>query len=90
MALAKERLTGKEKLILLRLLKAPETINVTHLVPKLSEELGCAQSTVWSGLNPLRKLGLIDYGSLKSNRGAPVRLTHSGKLISDALKTERP
>lgn len=72
-------------MILLRLLKAPETINVTHIVPKLSVELGCARSTVWNSLNPLRKLGLIDCGSLE-NKGKPIRLTRAGKLISDALE----
>lgn len=63
-------------------------INVTGLVPKLSEELGCASSTVWNSLSPLRKIGLIDYGSLGS-KGKPVRLTRAGRLVSDALEMER-
>ncbi len=83
-ALAKERLTQKEKLILLRLSAGHDNVNVTRLVPKLSEELGCAPSTVWSGLKPLRKIGLIEYGSPR-NRGTPVRLTPAGRLVSENL-----
>lgn len=72
----------------MRLLYGHERVNVTRLVPKLSEELGCASSTVWNGLNPLRKLGLIEYGSLE-NKGTPVRLTPAGRLVSENLEERK-
>lgn len=86
MALAKEKLTQKQKRILVYLIQKNEddTTNVTALVSRLSRELNCTQTTVWNNLDPLKRIGLVDYGSLKK-RGLPVRLTGTGMLVSGAL-----
>jgi len=62
-------------------------INVTKLVSKLSKELNCSESTIWNNLNPLKKISLVNYGSLQ-NKGIPVQLTKIGEIISKKLNDE--
>lgn len=81
LAIAQERLTQKQKLILNYLKNSYDKTNVTKLVPRLAKELNCSESAIWNNLNSLKKSLLICYGSLQ-NKGADVILTPVGKLIS--------
>ncbi len=83
-ALAKERLTQKQKQILVYLQDIDEKINVTNLVCTLSKKLNCSQSAIWNNSNSLRRAYLVEYGTLKE-KGKPVKLTSIGFVIADGL-----
>ena len=80
LAIAKERLTKKQKLILEYLKNGWIKTNVSRLAPKLAKELNCSESAVWNNLNSLKRAFLVSYGDLK-NKGADVTLTKVGNLI---------
>ncbi|RLJ07026.1 MAG: hypothetical protein DRP13_04460 [Candidatus Aenigmatarchaeota archaeon] len=84
-ALARERLTKKQKLILRYLRDNHENITVTSLVPVLSEKLNCSESAVWNNLRSLRKASLVSYGCLDS-KGIPAKLTDFGEIVSRELE----
>ena len=84
LALACERLTKKQKFILLYLQNSWIRTNVSRLAPKLAKELSCSESAVWNNLSSLKRALLISYGSLQ-NKGADVMLTPIGKLIAENI-----
>jgi len=85
-ALARERLTEKQKLILCYLRDNCEnTAAITSLVPVLSEKLNCSESAVWNNLRSLRRASLITYGCLDS-KGIPAKLTEFGEIVSRELE----
>jgi len=75
--LAEERLTQKQKFILLFLASLETKVNVTQLVGVLTEELDCSASAVWNNLKSLKRAGLVSFGS-KNSKGKLVRLTKVG------------
>ena len=75
-----ERLTHKQKRIIIYLKTNSVNTNVTKLVPKLTKELNCCSSTVWNNLNSLKRAGLINYGSTQ-DRGRHITITQIGKLL---------
>ena len=83
--LVKARLTRKQKELLLYLVEQPIRTNVTRLVPILVGHLLCAPSTVWSNLNTLRAVGLVEFGDA-GTKGKPIQLTKLGRLVSDQLR----
>jgi len=82
-ALAKERLTSKQKKILVHLLSS-EAQNVTRLVAELSSKLECSDSAVWNNLNSLKRSMLITFGD-RNSKGAPVELTGECRRIAEML-----
>ncbi len=87
-ALAKERLTQKQKLILVYLKDNDNSLTVTSLVSVLSMHLKCSSSSVWNNVRPLKKSYLVDYGSLMQ-KGIPVRLTKVGAMVSKELEVTK-
>ena len=85
LALARERLTKKQKLILAYIQKSWVKTNVSQLAPLLAKELNCSESAVWNNLTSLKRALLISYGSLQ-NKGAMVNLTAAGILIIDNVR----
>lgn len=85
--LAAERLTAKQKLILLHLVEEEDVSNVTNLVEALSSKLECAPSTVWSNMKALRHCRLLTAGDAE-HKGVIVKLTAVGRLVSEKLKEE--
>lgn len=84
LAIGRERLTQKQKLVMITLLDNNGFSNVTAFVSVLSEEIGCSRSTMWNVMNSLKKAKLIEFGSVE-NKGEPVKLTKAGKVISEDL-----
>ena len=84
-ALAVERLTKKQKHILIYLKSHKESANATNLVALLSKELRCAQTTVWNNVRSLKRAGLIVYGS-RNGKSSPVRLLRCAHIISEKLQ----
>lgn len=82
--LAADRLTDKQKLILLHLMEEEGLSNVTNLVGRLTKSLDCAPSTVWSNMTSLRKCRLISAGDAE-HKGGTVKLTTAGKLVAEKL-----
>ena len=82
--LVKARLTRKQKELLTYLAAEPPRTNVTRLVPILVGHLLCAPSTVWSNLNVLRAVGLVEFGDA-GTKGKPIQLTNLGRLVTEAL-----
>jgi|SRR3989344_8901461 len=87
-ALAKERLTNKQKLILNYLKYNQCSLNITRIVGILAKELSCSKSAIWNNVNSLKKACLLDYGNLE-RRGIPVSLTENGLIISAALRDKK-
>jgi DNA-binding MarR family transcriptional regulator len=85
--LAAERLTAKQKLILLHLAEEEDISNVTNLVQTLCTKLECAPSTVWSNMKALRHCRLLVAGD-HQHKGVIVKLTAAGRLVSEKLKEE--
>lgn len=84
-SLANERLTQKQKKIVLALEKNEHKVNVTRVVPLLAEMLSCSHSTIWNNLRSLKKSGLVSYGSVHEN-GKVVELTRFGKIVVEELE----
>ncbi len=82
--LVKARLTRKQKELLIYLAEPPPRTNVTRLVPILVGHLLCAPSTVWSNLNVLRSVGLVEFGDI-GTKGKPIRLTGLGRFVTEQL-----
>ena len=87
-ALAVERLTSKQKKILIYLSEQLEIEKVARLVPILCQELTCSQSTVWNNLKALKRSKLIDYGN-QNSKGLPTKLTDNGEIVSAQLKVRK-
>lgn len=85
--LAAERLSEKQKLILLHVKEEEELTHVTDLVGKLTVRLDCAPSTVWSNMTSLRKSKLVTAGTA-DQKGVIVKLTGAGRLVAERLKEE--
>ncbi|MBI1973589.1 hypothetical protein HYS54_02135 [Candidatus Micrarchaeota archaeon] len=81
MAIAREALTQKQKIILSHLREVSGKTNVTRLVPTLASRLDCSKSSVWNQLRVLKRTSLVSYGST-SERGVPATLTEAGWLVS--------
>ena len=78
-------LKNKQKKILVYLKNNSWNLNVTKIISGLSKNLKCSESAAWNNLGILRKYNLVNYGSLKE-RGKPLTLTKTGKLISGYLR----
>ncbi|HLD04936.1 MAG TPA: hypothetical protein VJG90_04415 [Candidatus Nanoarchaeia archaeon] len=83
--LVKARLTRKQKDVLIYLAEESPKTNVTRLVPILVGHLLCAPSTVWSNLNVLRTVGLVEFGDI-GTKGKPIQLTVLGRLVAQELR----
>ncbi len=79
--LARERLTAKQRKIVIYLEGREERAPATRTVRELSAILGCSRSTVWNSLASLRRAGLLRYSS-REGRGAPVALTPVGAYVA--------
>lgn len=86
-AIAKTRLTAKQKKILDYLIKSSIKCNATQLVSSLSYNLKCSKSAVWNNLNSLKRSRIIYYGSIE-NRGIAVELSIIGARISKCLRVK--
>ncbi len=81
-SLAKEKLTKKQKsvILLLSILNINNS-NATKIVDNISLKLNCSKSTIWNIMRSLKKLGIINCGS-KESKGEIVVLTETGKIIN--------
>ena len=86
-ALARERLTGKQKQMLKFVSGLQETVTVTRLVGMLRENIGCSSSSIWLNLWILRKCGLLDFGS-SEKKNIAVRLSETGSIVAAGLSKE--
>ncbi|MEM5871983.1 MAG: hypothetical protein QW051_03865 [Candidatus Aenigmatarchaeota archaeon] len=85
LALARERLTKKQKLVIIRLSQNNLLVTATRFVSIISEEMRCSRSTIWNVINSPKRAKLVKFGSAEQ-RGKPIRLTEIGKIISDDLE----
>ena len=84
-SLAQERLTQKQRKIILYVRDSVERVPVTPLVQRLVEVLDCSETAVWNNLKQLKNSGIIMYGD-SSTKGLPVLLTPIGLLITQSKK----
>ncbi len=82
--LARERLTMKQKKILRYMANSSKRISITQMVLQLSTHFLCSQAAIWVNIRQLKKIGLIQCGDPK-NRGLPVLLSKTGRMISEGL-----
>jgi Fe2+ or Zn2+ uptake regulation protein len=82
-ALARERLTRRQKRILAALRSPMVQRSATDLVRELQRTLGCSPSTVWNNLRGLRRGLLLEYGG-----NVPVQLTPAGDLVAASLEAQ--
>ena len=83
------KLAGKclnqKKLAMLKLIaEDSEKKTITAAVEHISCELHCPKSTVWTNVNCLKQLGLIQNG-----RGKPVKITKAGAIILKQISHEK-
>lgn len=76
---ANERLSKKQKRILICLVKSPR-LTASKLAEQLTTVLNCSKSCIWENIRALSRAGLIVYGN-----GKFVYLTSIGKLIAKNL-----
>lgn len=86
-ALASERLTRKQKAIVVYISTHAEPLNVTRLAVALSKHLNCSLSAVWNSLRSLKSAKIISYSS-KANKGLPVHILSHAQIISEKLLKE--
>ncbi|MBS3128733.1 HTH domain-containing protein [Candidatus Woesearchaeota archaeon] len=82
--ICKERLTNKQKKILLYISQLEENLVITSLVERLSKEMNCSQSALWNNLNQLKRIGII-----VSEKGKSVVLSSIGEHIAHDLTSEK-
>jgi DNA-binding transcriptional ArsR family regulator len=80
-AASARRLTEKQRTMLQIVAKVQGETLYTSLIEKVSIELNIPKSTVRWSLKGLRDAGLIAAGD-RDNKGVPVRLTESGRIIA--------
>jgi len=78
--LADERLTKKQKIILLKI-NGEKTL--TKLVWELSKEIKCSKSGLWKNVNSLIRAGL-----LTQTVRVPARLTREGLIVKKYLEVK--
>ncbi|MEK6854151.1 MAG: hypothetical protein AABX60_02350 [Nanoarchaeota archaeon] len=86
-ALASERLTRKQKAIVVYISAHSGQTNATNLAVALSKHLNCSLSTIWNGLRSLKSAKIIGYSS-KENKGLPVQILSHAQMISEKLLKE--
>ena len=84
-ALARERLTKKQKHILAFITEIREPVTVTKLVGLLEERLNCSASSLWLNLKSLRRCQLLEFGD-RRQKGIPVRISEAGRMVSFSMK----
>jgi hypothetical protein len=83
-AIAKERLTSKQKKILQYLYLNKSSNSVTYTVNILSANFLCSKTAVWNNIRSLRKAYLLLCGDL-NNKNIPLNLTKPGLYIAENL-----
>ncbi len=83
-AASARRLTEKQRVMLRIVSEAQGETLYTTLIERLSVELDIPKSTVRWNLKGLRDTGLISAGD-RDNKGVPVRLTETGRVMADLL-----
>ncbi|MBI2580372.1 hypothetical protein HYV85_01040 [Candidatus Woesearchaeota archaeon] len=86
-ALASERLTQKQKAIIVYIEAHAEPLNVTRLAAALSKHFDCSLSAVWNNLRSLKSARIISYSS-KDNKGLPVQILSHAQVISEKIREE--
>ena len=92
-AICKERLTHKQKHVLLFLLEREQhplnekqftLLCANQCVPLLVKRLDCVSSSVWNAFRSLQRSKLISYGN--SNKKMFLSLTELGRIVGQALQ----
>ena len=86
-SIATERLTQKQKRILIVIDSLDEDLPVTRVVGQLADLLQCSESAIWNNLNQLKNIGLVTSGDIKT-KGRPVGITALGRLLVRHLRQE--
>lgn len=84
-AIARERLTQKQKKSLLVINTLQEDLPVTRVVQQLVKILACSETTIWNNLHQLKAVGMVSYGDV-STKGKPLIITSLGKIICKGLE----
>jgi len=82
--IAENRLTKKQKYILIKITQIEDKKTMSFLVRQFSKELNVGKSTVRVILQNLRDIGLINCGNSQT-KGIPVKLTPVGDIIVNQL-----
>ncbi|MEM5793614.1 MAG: hypothetical protein QXY45_04660 [Candidatus Aenigmatarchaeota archaeon] len=80
-------LNNTQLLILKELVNNAHYTNVTDFIENLSEKYNIPESTIRWNVGILRDIGFIRCGNLRE-RGIPVRIEESGKIILDVLSSD--
>jgi biotin operon repressor len=79
--MAKERLTTKQRQILLFLSELGGHVPITRLVEMVREVLHCSETAVWNNVRQLQRMEVIQCGD-QNKKGMPVTLTKIGKILT--------